>query len=175
MLKLANRSDGSILYLSPLGPQPSRVEDVPLRFIEVHGRPYVLYPAATPPDWVSWATSGLVRWRIGTETFEGHAAAIGDGNAIRAEVLPEFAATFGADRVSRWFGPQVGCLALSESPNGGSYYDTIEALFDQASRNYDRTVLGDPLNLHLRAVSSKILRNLFAPGDRVLEMGCGTG
>lgn len=36
-------------------------------------------------------------------------------------------------------------------------------------------VEGDRLNLHLRHFSARILRRLFPPGSRVLEIGCGTG
>src|SRR2546422_10578696 len=48
-------------------------------------------------------------------------------------------------------------------------------MFDRAAAHYDRTVHNDRLNLHLRVVSSEIVRNWFRPGIRVLELGCGTG
>src|SRR5438034_2308427 len=94
---------------------------------------------------------------------------------LQIDILPEFTRHFGPERVSRWFGPQVGCVALSESANVSSYHAQVEALFDLAAPAYDRTVQADPLNLHPRQVSAQVLRNLFSPGSRVLELGCGTG
>ncbi len=94
---------------------------------------------------------------------------------LQGEIFPEYTRQFGTARLSRWFGPQIGCIALAESASAASYYDQVEALFDQAARNYDRRVQDDPLNLHPRRVSSEVLRKLFPPGSRVLELGCGTG
>jgi SAM-dependent methyltransferase len=117
----------------------------------------------------------LVRWRIGDRTFVGTASPVEDPGTLRTEVLPEYDARFGAQRVLEWFGSAVGCIALRESPQGIPYYGEVEAMFDQAADDYDGVVRGNPLNMHLREVSREILRGLFRPGERVLEIGCGTG
>src|SRR5713226_5858064 len=164
MPKRDPRGKGSVLHLAPFMLGLNEAVEVSLRFVELRGRPHILYPAATPPGWISWATTALVRWRIGNKAFVGNASPVDDGATLHGEILPEYTRQFGAERVSRWFGPQVGCLALSESLDEGSYYDEVEALFDQAALAYDRTVQNDRLNLHLRTVSSGILHNLFPPG-----------
>ena len=175
MQKRGSRDEASILRLAPLEVGSNRFSEVPLRFVELRGRPYVLYRAANPPAWIAWATNTLVRWQIGNETFVGNATLVNDRATLEGEILPQVTRQFGSERVSRWFGPDVGCLALSGSPANVSYHGQVEAVFDRAAPDYDRTVQNDRLNLHLRVVSSEILSNLFPPGSRVLELGCGTG
>src|SRR3989441_179951 len=175
MPKPGSPEGASILHLAPFDFGSNGSLEVPLRFVELSGRPHVLYSAANPPEWISWATNALVRWRIRNETFVGNAGHVDDPATLENEIFPEYAQQFGADRLSRWFGPLVGCIALSELTNEASYYDRVEALFDQAARDYDRTVQGDPLNQHPRLVSSELLNDLFPSGSHVLELGCGTG
>ena len=168
--------DGSALYLAPLRAGVAGVEEVPLRFVDVGGRAHVLFSAASPPGWVSWATtSSPVQWRIRGATFVGTPEVVDDRTGIHEEILAEYRLRFGAERVARWFGPDVGCIALPRSPKPLSYYDQVEGLFDRAASAYDRIVLRDPLNVHLRQVSARVLHQLFPPGSRVLEIGCGTG
>ena len=166
---------GSILRIAPFRPGSDEAMEVPLRFVDVGGRPHILYSAADPPVWISWATTDLVTWRIGEKAFVGKARPVDDPGRLQIDILPEFTRHFGPERVSRWFGPQVGCVALSESANGPTYHAQVEALFDLAAPAYDRTVQADPMNWHPRQVSAQVLRNLFSPGSRVLELGCGTG
>jgi len=161
--------------MAPFRPGSDEAMEVPLRFVDLEGRPHILYSAANPPVWVSWATTDLVRWRIGERAFVGNARCVDDRARLQSDILPEFARHFGPEQVSRWFGPLIGCIALSESAYGSSYHAQVEALFDTAARAYDQTVQADPLNLHPRLVSVQALRNLFSPGSRVLELGCGTG
>src|SRR5437016_2950527 len=175
MPKPGSPEGASILHLAPFDFGSNGSLEVPLRFVELSGRPHVLYSAANPPEWISWATRALVRWRIGDETFVGNGSPVDDPATLENEILPRYARQSGAERLSRWFGPLVGCIALSESINEGSYHDRVEALFDQAAREYDRTVQGDRLNQHPRRVSHELLNDLFPSGSHVLELGCGTG
>ena len=174
MQKSGSQQESSILRLAPFESGSIESHEVPLRFVEHRGQPHVLYSAARPPEWISWATNAFVRWRIGTETFVGNASPIDDQAALQ-EILPEYAQQFGMVSLSRWFGQEVGCIALTESMTELSYYDRVETLFDQAARDYDRMVQDDPLNMHPRQVSSEVLSNLFPSGSHVLELGCGTG
>src|SRR3989475_2197134 len=174
MQKPGSQVESSILRLAPFEFGSTESHEVPLRFVEHRGQPHVLYSGARPPEWISWATNALVRWRIGTKTFVGNASPIDDQAALQ-EILPEYAQQFVMVSLSRWFGPDVGCIALTESMSEPSYYDTVEALFDQAARHYDRMVQDDPLNMHPRQVSSEVLSDLFPSGSHVLELGCGTG
>ena len=168
--------NGSILHLAPLGAGLAGVEEIPLRFVDLGGRAHVLFSADSPPDWVSWATtSHPVQWRIRDDTFVGTPEVVNVRTGIHEEILAEYRHRFGAQRVARWFGPEVGCIALPRSPKPLSYYEQVESLFDRAASAYDRIVLCDPLNVHLRLVSARVLQTLFPPGSRVLEIGCGTG
>src|SRR5437879_8924154 len=100
--------DGSsILHLAPFDFGSNGSLEVPLRFVELSGRPHVLYSAANPPEGISWATNALVRWRIGNETFAGKANAVDDPATPENEIVPGDAQQFGAERPSRWFGPLV--------------------------------------------------------------------
>src|SRR5438046_1382188 len=71
---------GSILRMAPFRPGSDEAMEVPLRFVDVGGRPHILYSAADPPAWVSWATTDLVTWRIGEKGVVASARP-GDGRA----------------------------------------------------------------------------------------------
>ena len=168
-------SESDVLRLTLYDVDRNQAKEVPLRFVEVGGHPRVLYPRNAPPDWVSQATgSTFVRWAVGDREFIGAASAT-DLGELQIQVMPRFAAKFGEDRMSRWFGSEIGCVTLTESPDGAPYYRAVEALFDESAPKYDRAVRGNPLDLHLRNVALPHLRDLFRPGQRVLELGCGTG
>ena len=47
--------------------------------------------------------------------------------------------------------------------------------FDTAAAGYDQTFTGTRLGRWLRARVQEHLARCFAAGDRVLELGCGTG
>jgi 2-polyprenyl-3-methyl-5-hydroxy-6-metoxy-1,4-benzoquinol methylase len=49
------------------------------------------------------------------------------------------------------------------------------AAFDAVARDYDRTFSHGQLGIWLRAAVHRHLAELVQPGDRVLELGCGTG
>ncbi len=54
-------------------------------------------------------------------------------------------------------------------------YGDLEAAFDGVAEEYDQHIFGNPMNVWLRDVSVGLLKQLFKPGDIVLEIGCGTG
>ena len=108
MQKRGSRDEASILRLAPLEVGSNRSSEVPLRFVELRGRPHVLYRAANPPAWIAWATNTLVRWQIGNETFVGNATLVNDRATLEGEILPQVTRQFGSERLSRWFGPVHG-------------------------------------------------------------------
>lgn len=168
--------ESTILLLDHYDTERSQMEEIPLRFIEIQGHPHVLYPANAPPLWVGLATeSHFVRWRVGSHRFIGTAVRVRDSSRLQGEILPQYAAKFGAERVSRWFGSQVGCVTLVESEDVTPYHRAVEALFDRSASKYDRIVQSNRFDMHLRKVALEILKQLFQPGHRVLELGCGTG
>ena len=108
MQKRGSHDEASILRLAPFEFGPNGSSEVPFRFVELRGRPHVLYSAANPPAWISWATNALVRWQIGNETFVGNATPVNDRATLAAEILPQVTRQFGSERLSRWFGPVHG-------------------------------------------------------------------
>lgn len=169
-------SEGAILRLTLYNVRRNEAKEIPLRFIQLRGQPHVLYPAKAPPEWVSQATeSPFVRWSVGYHQFIGTASAVSDSAELQREVLPQYEARFGAEQLSRWFGSKIGCIAFVESADGIPYHRAVEALFDESAPHYDRVVRSNRFDLFLREVAIASLRRLFAPGERVLELGCGTG
>jgi SAM-dependent methyltransferase len=170
------QSEMGVLRLTLYDVRRNQAREIPLRFLEVQGHPHILYRAMAPPEWVSTVQdSTVVRWTIGHRQFIGAATSVDDPTTLREEILPRYIETFGPDRISRWFGSEVGCVRLLESSDGVPYYRAVEALFDSSAPKYDRIVQGNPFDLHLRKVAVAHLRSLFKTGQRVLELGCGTG
>jgi ubiquinone/menaquinone biosynthesis C-methylase UbiE len=55
------------------------------------------------------------------------------------------------------------------------YYTEISQAFDGAARNYDALYQANPVMAWMRNESLDALLTAFAPGSRLLEIGCGTG
>ncbi len=174
---MAGAAQDSILTLVTFDPAGGRTQEVLLRFIEHEGNVYVLAPMHPSPRWVFRATGGSpLRWGIGPELYAGQARVIEDRSLIDSVVLPSFRRKYGPERVGRWFGAGFLCLGLI--PNGVAgldYHAQVEALFEAISPDYDAMVEGNPFDRYLREVSLHTLRTIFRSGDRVLEIGCGTG
>ncbi len=163
----------SVLTLFLRNPEDGQTREIPLRFLPMDGRIVVLAPAHPLPQWfAALRASPHARWQIGADTFEGIATEIRDTGSVRAR----FEATFGPERVSRWLGSREAGVAFETTgPSAPDGRSRVEAYFDRAAADYDHIVEGNPLDRHLREVSLGILRRSFRAGDRVLEIGCGTG
>jgi SAM-dependent methyltransferase len=59
--------------------------------------------------------------------------------------------------------------------NQQNRYDEIGAGFGRAAGRYDREVNANPAMRYMRRISLDALEAAFQPGQRVLEIGCGTG
>jgi SAM-dependent methyltransferase len=170
------RPESAVLRLTLYDVERNQAKEVPLRFVELHGRPHVLYPIEPRPDWVTQATQAdVVRWSVGRREFIGTASEVTDRSELRNEVLPTFVGAYGRERLSQWFGAGVGCVSFVESRDRIPYYHAVESLFDRSASRYDEAVESNPFDRHLRTVALDVLREEFRPGDRVLELGCGTG
>lgn len=163
----------SVLTLSVVDREDGRVREVPLRCLRDDEHWYVMAPATPLPRWFASALdASRVRWRVGEHVFEGSAVRVDDIVGVRAR----FESSFGTERVTRWLGPAAVALTLvAQPPPAADYATEVERYFDRAAADYDRLVESNPLNRFLRTASLEILRRSFRPGDRVLEIGCGTG
>jgi ubiquinone/menaquinone biosynthesis C-methylase UbiE len=56
-----------------------------------------------------------------------------------------------------------------------NYYDAVQKLFDDASHVYDRDEMTNLIRRMMRTRSLQVLRATFRPGQKILEIGCGTG
>ncbi len=165
-----------VLRLTLYDVRRNEAREIPLRFVSVRGSPHVLYAATAPPDWATQAKeSSFIHWSIGSREVLGTARLVDNSTELRDEVLSLYESIVGPDTVRRWFGSEIGCIAFDESPEAVPYYRAVEAMFDESAPKYDRAVLTNPFDLHLRAVALESLRNLYRPGDRIIELGCGTG
>lgn len=57
----------------------------------------------------------------------------------------------------------------------GSYYDHVSRGYDLIAATYDRVEAGNAVGRRLRRRVQDALFRTFRPGQRVLEIGCGTG
>ena len=56
-----------------------------------------------------------------------------------------------------------------------NYYDTVRKAFDVASDEYDEDERKNVVRRIMRIRSLELLKATFRPGQRILEIGCGTG
>ncbi len=162
----------SVLTLLVDDPTEGGIREVPVRFVSVDGRFHVLAAADPLPRWfAALRTASRARWRVGGIILEGRVSELPDPAPVRAQ----FETAFGMDRVARWLGPEFTGLALEPDGPPVDVRVEIESYFDRAAADYDRLVEGNPLDRILRSASLEILRHAFRPGDRILEIGAGTG
>ncbi len=150
---------------------------VPLRYVRRDGRLYLLAPADLRPRWVDQLLSSSVpaRWRVLGQEFIGKASLRSDRAEVAA-VCEGFTSRFGAAKMAEWFGGSVSCLSLQ--PTGevpDDYARLVRLSFDALADDYDSVVEDNRFDLRLRDTTRDILDRTFHPGDRVLEVGAGTG
>jgi ubiquinone/menaquinone biosynthesis C-methylase UbiE len=56
-----------------------------------------------------------------------------------------------------------------------AFYARVSQAFDQAAQNYDALYQANAIMAWMRRESLDMLQATFAPGSRLLEIGCGTG
>ena len=55
------------------------------------------------------------------------------------------------------------------------YYQQVEAGYDRLAPSYDEDIGANLIGTRMRQVFRKALLRVFKPGQRVFEIGCGTG
>jgi len=153
------------------------MREVRLRYVDRDPDVYVLAPADPLPSWArSLRAGGSARWRIGDRLFSGQALPLSSDADTASGLVAELARQHGEHRVRSWFGSRpVAFLLRSQSVRSLSLSSLMETHFDLLAPDYDRRVEANPLDAALRQASVRALLRAFRPGDRVLEIGCGTG
>ncbi len=178
-MRVAAREDskkhGRILHLSVPGLQNVTAAETPLRFVESAGRVQVLAPTDPLPQWArALLAARTALWRIGRKEFTGRVTPVSRFDA--SGVITKFEKEFGSDQVHRWFGTSFRAFELEPlTPEAATYRESVESYFDEIASSYDSRVASNPLDSELRRTSVEKLVRLFHPGERVLELGCGTG
>lgn len=55
------------------------------------------------------------------------------------------------------------------------YYDSLARIFSEAAPIYDKKILSNFVNVHIRSIEMSVLLSFHREGMRALEIGCGTG
>ncbi len=125
--------------------------------------------------------AGRARLEMGGEAVEGDCRLVSDGVG-RAAVLERFRAKYGSAQVTKWFDPPgrvvevtLGGSRTPADDAADTYFHWLEAEFDSIAADYDRHILGNPVNRLLRDRSVALLRRTFPSRERLLEIGCGSG
>ncbi len=172
-----DRPEDSTLLLSLARRPRVRSGWTPLRFVGTPEHPLVLAPGLSLPGWARRLGLGTdVRWRIGEAEYRGTGHRLAENGPAYRAALTRFEARFGPNRLSEWFRGQPVCYELGAIRNDDAAPPpSPEAFFDAAARDYDRLVAQNVLDVWLREETVTLLRRTFRPGQRVLELGCGTG
>jgi SAM-dependent methyltransferase len=69
----------------------------------------------------------------------------------------------------------VDAMPATDSHQPIAYHDAVARAFSLSAPLYDADQISNPIARWTRARNLALLSSLFKPGDRVLELGCGTG
>lgn len=164
-----------LLYLRVLEAGGTWSREVPLRFVDSGEELKILASREELPRWAGALSGGSATWRIGDRTAQGFAEVIEEPGEL-AILVDEVGSKYGPRELRRWFPGGVHAFRLRErAPDPMEYAQEVQAYFDHLAPQYDSAVDGNPLDRMLRSVSNGVLERVFHPGQRVLEIGCGTG
>ena len=174
------QSPGSYVRLETIGRRSGVPHQVIVRFVALGGRIVVFAQRGALPDWVrNIAVHPEVR-----VLGEGMAIA-GQAKLSRARgyddpVLRAFSRKYGLATVKARLWGQMEYVEVEPLERAWLWYDELvygdlEAAFDGVAEDYDRHILGNPINVWLRNRSISLMAEVFRPGQTVLEVGCGTG
>jgi SAM-dependent methyltransferase len=159
---------------TPLGP-------VSLGFV-AEGTTVYLIARERSARWpVTALREGTARIRLSGHPTEGPIRLITEP-AEKQRILGLFRSKYGDQRFERWYDRparilrvELGERVTAGVPANRSYYDWLEAEFDNVADDYDHHITGNRINLLLRNRSLTQLRRTFAGAPSLLEIGCGSG
>ena len=168
------------LRVETIGRKSGTTHQVLLRFVTIGNKILVFPQKQSKQDWVSNVKANpKVKLYATTGVFTGEAR-IRKINGQNDPILEMFKRKYGRETVhQRYWGQEIYveliCTQAEEGNPDELVYDDLQAAFDGVAEQYDRHILGNPINTWLRRVSISTLKELFRPGSTVLEIGCGTG
>ena len=174
-------SAGQYIRLETVGRKSGHPHDVLVRFITVGGSIVVFPQKDGRQDWVANIRANpSVKVFSEGKVIEGKCS-IRRIQGLRDPLLGIFTRKYGAEEVrKRYWGQQIYAEIEPLSQTAADDYEELvyadlEAAFDGVAETYDQHILGNSMNVWLRNRSVTLLKELFKPGDTVLEVGCGTG
>lgn len=171
---------GQYVRLETRGRWSGKTHPVIVRYVTYDGHIVIFPQTGGRQDWVA---NVLAEPKV--RIFSDGRVVEGIARPARAKgmtdpVLSAFTRKYGDAEVRKKYWGMVRYFdvkPISERPS--DYYDFVygdlEAAFDGVAADYDRHILGNPINLWLRNRSVALMSDLFQPGETVLEVGCGTG
>ncbi len=172
---------GAYVRLETVGRRTGNPHQVIVRFLTYNGKIVVFAQKGPPPDWVLNIQSNPNVKVLGDGREIGGRASFKRARGIDDPVLGAFTRKYGRPTVEARYWGQLDYIEIE--PVGAetalSYdeliYGDLEAAFDGVAEDYDRHILGNPVNLWLRNRSVSLMSRVFKPGQTILEIGCGTG
>ncbi len=174
-------SQGQYIRLETTGRKTGKPHHVLLRFVTIEGRIVVFPQTKSIQDWVlNLKSNPKVRVHNEGRVIQGTASL----NRVRGPsdpLLSVFSRKYGDLAVAAIYWGQQNYVEIkpAEEASTEDYYELVyadlEAAFDGVAEDYDRHILGNPINVWLRNRSVSLMTKVFRAGETVLEVGCGTG
>lgn len=170
------------MRLETVGRNTGKPHQVILRYITTGNNKIIVFPQNTDrQDWVK----NIVKDPL-AKIFYDEKLLLGRGevkqiSGLRDPLLSVFTRKYGESTARRWYWGQQNYVEFFVTRRLGSLtydemvYGDLEAAFDSVAEDYDHHIFDNPINTWLRNVSLREMTRIFRPGDRVLELGCGTG
>ncbi|MDV3292802.1 MAG: nitroreductase/quinone reductase family protein [Nitrososphaerales archaeon] len=173
-------SVGQYVRLETRGRRSGKIHPVIVRYVTYDGRIVIFPQTGGRQDWVANVLADpKVKVFSDGKVVEG-VASPAKATSLKDPVLSAFTRKYGDAEVRKKYWGMIRYFDIkptSERPS--DYYEFVygdlEAAFDGVAEDYDRHILGNPINLWLRNRSVALMSDLFRPGETVLEVGCGTG
>jgi len=174
------QSPGGYVRLETIGRRSGALHQVIVRFVTVDGKIIIFAQKGNPPDWVRNILAHPEVRVLGEGTV-----IIGRGRLARVQgfddpILRAFTRKYGLATVKGRYWGQMEYVEVAPLERESVAYDELvygdlEAAFDGVAEDYDRHILGNPINVWLRNRSVALMAGVFKPGQTILEVGCGTG
>ena len=174
------RPSNEYLRLETIGRKSHRPHQVLVRYIAV-GENIIVFPQNSgKQDWVTNLKADPKVKLYTEKTLFSADAHLKTIKGIDDPILSVFTRKYGVHIVrQRYWGQrtyiELKCTSIESGALDEFIYADLEAAFDGVAEDYDRHIFGNPINTWLRSVSVRELKQHFAPGSIVLEIGCGTG